>query len=131
MKTKALCFAAYLLASACPVPLAAQSFRDRLPEDEVIYFVLPDRFENGDPKNDTGGIKGDRMKHGFDPSSKGFYQGGDLAGLIKRLDYIQSMGVTAIWFAPVFKNKPVQGGAGQESAGYQKCGSTLVKSVTQ
>jgi neopullulanase len=118
MKIKALCFAAYLLASACPVPLAAQSFRDRLPEDEVIYFVLPDRFENGDPKNDTGGIKGDRMKHGFDPSSKGFYQGGDLAGLIKRLDYIQSMGVTAIWFAPVFKNKPVQGGAGQESAGY-------------
>ena len=118
MKTKALCFAAYLLAAASPIPLAAQTFRDRLPEDEVIYFVLPDRFENGDPKNDTGGIKGDRMKHGFDPTSKGFYQGGDIAGLIKRLDYIQSLGVTAIWFAPVFKNKPVQGGPGQESAGY-------------
>lgn len=118
MKTKALCLAAYLLASAYPMPLAAQSFRDRLPEDEVIYFVLPDRFENGDVKNDTGGIKGDRMKHGFDPTSKGFYHGGDLAGLIKRLDYIESMGVTAIWFAPIFKNKPVQGGPGQESAGY-------------
>ena len=118
MKTKALVLAASLLAATCPLPLAAQSFRDRLPEDETIYFVLPDRFENGDPKNDTGGIKGDRMKHGFDPTSKGFYQGGDLAGLIKRLDYIQAMGVTAIWFAPVFKNKPVQGGPGQESAGY-------------
>jgi neopullulanase len=92
--------------------------RNRLPEDEVIYFVLPDRFENGNPNNDTGGIAGDRMKHGFDPTHKGFYQGGDLAGLVKRLDYIQSLGVTAIWFAPVFKNKPVQGGAGQESAGY-------------
>lgn len=99
-------------------PVAAQSFRDRLPEDEVIYFVLPDRFANGDPKNDTGGIKGDRMKHGFDPTHKGFYQGGDLKGLTQRLDYIQSLGMTAIWFAPVFKNKPVQGGAGQERAGY-------------
>ena len=57
------------LAANIVTPISAQSFRDRLPEDEVIYFVLPDRFANGDPKNDTGGIKGDRMKHGFDPSS--------------------------------------------------------------
>jgi neopullulanase len=106
------------LSAAVAAPLSAQSFRDRPPEDEIIYFVLPDRFANGDPKNDMGGIKGDRMKHGFDPTHKGFYHGGDLKGLTQRLDYIQSMGVTAIWFAPVFKNKPVQGGAGQESAGY-------------
>ncbi len=92
--------------------------RDRLPEDEIIYFVLPDRFENGDPKNDTGGIKGDRMKHGFDPTHKGFFHGGDLKGLTNRLDYLQGLGTTAIWFAPIFKNKPVQGGPGQESAGY-------------
>jgi neopullulanase len=102
----------------CSAPLAAQSFRDRLPEDETIYFVLPDRFENGDPSNDTGGIKGDRLKHGFDPTHKGFYHGGDLKGLIQRLDYIQGLGVTAIWFAPIFKNKPVQGPKGDESAGY-------------
>ena len=51
-----------------PLPLAqpaarppAASFRDRLPEDEVIYFVLPDRFENGDPANDRGGLTGDRL----------------------------------------------------------------------
>jgi neopullulanase len=113
-KTLACLLTASLLAS----PLAAQSFRDRLPEDEVIYFVLPDRFANGNAKNDTGGIKGDRLKHGFDPTHKGFYQGGDLAGLTQKLDYLQSMGITAIWFAPVFKNKPVQGGAGQKSAGY-------------
>lgn len=105
--------------TACAiVPVSADEFRQRLPEDEVIYFVLPDRFANGDPKNDTGGIKGDRLKHGFDPTHKGFYQGGDLKGLTQKLDYIQSMGITAIWFAPVFKNKAVQGGAGQESAGY-------------
>ncbi len=106
------------LAATAVTPLSAQSFRDRLPEDEVIYFVLPDRFANGDPNNDTGGIKGDRMKHGFDPTHKGFYQGGDLKGLTDRLDYIQSLGMTAIWFAPIFKNKPVQGGVGQETAGY-------------
>jgi neopullulanase len=115
MKTKLL---ASLIALMLATPAAAQSYRDRLPEDEVIYFVLPDRFANGDVKNDMGGIKGDRMKHGFDPTHKGFYQGGDLKGLTQKLDYIQSMGVTAIWFAPVFKNKAVQGGAGQESAGY-------------
>jgi neopullulanase len=109
---------ALALFASVSAPLAAQNYRDRLPEDEVIYFVLPDRFANGDTKNDTGGIKGDRLKHGFDPTHKGFYHGGDLAGLTKRLDYIQSMGVTAIWFAPIFKNKAVQGGAGQESAGY-------------
>jgi glycosidase len=105
-------------ASLLAVPVSAQSYRERLPEDEIIYFVLPDRFANGDPKNDTGGIKGDRLKHGFDPTHKGFYQGGDLKGLTSKLDYLQSMGITAIWFAPVFRNKPVQGGPGQESAGY-------------
>jgi glycosidase len=116
MLGKFLCSIALMVSVAAPV--AAKSYRDRLPEDEVIYFVLPDRFANGNPKNDTGGVKGDRMKHGFDPTHKGFYQGGDLAGLTKRLDYIQAMGITAIWLAPVFKNKAVQGGPGQETAGY-------------
>ena len=115
MKAKLL---ASLMALMLATPAIAQSYRDRLPEDEVIYFVLPDRFENGDMKNDMGGLKGDKMQTGFDPAHKGFYHGGDLAGLIKRLDYIQGMGATAIWFAPVFKNKPVQGGKGEESSGY-------------
>jgi glycosidase len=118
MKVKSLCLAASLFAMTAASPLLAQTYRDRLPEDEVIYFVLPDRFENGDARNDTAGIKGDKFKHGFDPTHKGFYHGGDIAGLIKRLDYIQGMGATAIWFAPVFKNKPVQGGKGEESSGY-------------
>lgn len=91
---------------------------DRLPEDEIIYFLLPDRFANGDPSNDTGGIEGGRLDHGFDPTHTGFYHGGDLAGLIDRLDYIEGLGVTAIWLTPVFENKPVQGPDGNESAGY-------------
>ena len=115
MKVKLL---SSLIALTLATPAMAQSYRDRLPEDEVIYFVLPDRFENGDVKNDKGGFKGDKMQHGFDPTHKGFFHGGDLKGLTNRLDYIQGLGTTAIWFAPIFKNKPVQGGAGQESAGY-------------
>jgi glycosidase len=97
---------------------AAAEYRDRLPEDEIVYFVLPDRFENGDPSNDSGGLPGDRLTTGFDPAHKGFYHGGDLKGLTARLDYIQGLGTTAIWLGPIYKNKAVQGGAGQESAGY-------------
>ena len=102
------------LAGAAP----AADYRQRPPGDEVIYFVLPDRFENGDPKNDKGGLKGGRLATGYDPAAKGFFHGGDLAGLTKRLDYIEGLGATAIWFAPIFKNKPVQGPKGEESAGY-------------
>jgi glycosidase len=106
--------AALTLLAATP----AADYRARLPQDEVIYFLLPDRFENGDTSNDRGGLTGDRLATGFDPTGKGFYHGGDLKGLIKRLDYIQGLGATAIWLAPVFKNKAVQGLPGQESAGY-------------
>jgi glycosidase len=98
------------------VPLA--EVRARPAAGETIYFLLPDRFENGDKANDLGGLKGDRYKTGFDPAAKGFYHGGDLKGLTQRLDYLQGLGATAIWVAPIFKNKPVQGGPGLESAGY-------------
>jgi neopullulanase len=103
-----------------PLPAIADeaAVRARPASDEVIYFVLPDRFENGDAANDKGGLKGDRLATGYDPTTKGFYHGGDLAGLTRRLDYIQGLGATAIWFAPVFRNKPVQGPKGDESAGY-------------
>ena len=92
-------------------------YRARLPQDEVIYFLMPDRFDNGDASNDTGGISGGRLDHGFDPTHEGFYHGGDLAGVERRLDYIQGLGATAIWMAPIFKNKPVQGEPGREFAG--------------
>lgn len=96
----------------------AADFRERPPQDEVIYFLLPDRFENGDPANDRGGLAGGPLVTGFDPANKAFYHGGDLQGVLSRLDYIESLGATAIWLAPVFRNKPVQGAPGHESAGY-------------
>ena len=108
---KALKLAALLSAVAAlsgPATAAedpAADVRARLPQDEIIYFVLPDRFENGDPKNDRGGLKGDRLKTGFDPTHKGFYLGGDLKGLTARLVYIQGLGATAIWLGPIFKKR--------------------------
>ncbi|GAA2220274.1 alpha-1,6-glucosidase domain-containing protein [Micromonospora olivasterospora] len=85
---------------------------------EQFYFVLPDRFANGDPRNDAGGLAGDRLSTGLDPKDKGFYHGGDLKGVMDRLDYVQGLGTTAIWLAPVFKNRPVQGSGADVSAGY-------------
>ena len=63
-------------------------------------------------------LRGDRLATGFDPTHKGYFHGGDLKGLTRRLDYIEGMGATAVWLSPIFKNKPVQGPLGQESAGY-------------
>ncbi|MFI1535700.1 pullulanase-type alpha-1,6-glucosidase [Streptomyces anandii] len=85
---------------------------------EQFYFVMPDRFANGDTANDRGGLTGSRLATGYDPTDKGFYQGGDLKGLTKRLDYIKGLGTTAIWLAPIFKNQPVQGTGKDASAGY-------------
>lgn len=97
---------------------ATEAFRLREPSQEVIYFLLPDRFENGDRSNDLGDLQGGPFETGYDPADKGFFHGGDLKGLAERLDYIQGMGITAIWIAPIFQNKAVQGAPGQESAGY-------------
>jgi glycosidase len=85
--------------------------------DETFYFVMADRFANGTSANDTGGLGDDPLVSGFDPTNKGFYQGGDLKGLRGKLDYIQDMGVTSIWLTPSFTNKAVQLEDGP-SAGY-------------
>ncbi|MFD7702557.1 pullulanase-type alpha-1,6-glucosidase [Streptomyces caelestis] len=113
-----------LAARAAPLPappsdakLAKSPARHDLTREQ-FYFVLPDRFANGDPRNDRGGLTGSRLSTGYDPTDKGFYQGGDLKGLTKRLDYIKGLGTTAIWMAPIFKNQPVQGTGENASAGY-------------
>src|SRR6266540_3520762 len=121
---------AVVLATLSFAPIAsAQGGRDRgldAPESlrapltrETFYFVMPDRFANGDSSNDRGGLSGPREVTGFDPTRKGWYHGGDLNGLISRLDYIKGLGTTAIWLTPSFKNKPVQGlGTPYPSAAY-------------
>lgn len=119
MKQIAMFAAAIFILAGAPAGAEIEAERlQRLPEDEIIYFALPDRFENGDPSNDEGGIAGGRLDHGFDPTHKGFYHGGDLKGLTARLDYIAGLGATAIWLGPIYRNKPVQGPPGEETAGY-------------
>ena len=97
--------------------IAQESLR-RAPTRERFYFVMADRFANGSRANDAGGLRGGRLATGYDPTHKGFFHGGDLAGLIGKLDYIKGLGTTAIWLTPSFKNRPVQGPPGGQSAGY-------------
>lgn len=110
-------------AHAAPKPrgegarIATHSLRPPV-TDENFYFVMADRFANGDESNDTGGLGDDPLVSGFDPTRSNHYQGGDVAGLLERIDYIEGLGTTAIWLTPSFRNKPVQIEGGNPSAGY-------------
>ncbi|MDH3646763.1 MAG: glycoside hydrolase family 13 protein [Gammaproteobacteria bacterium] len=70
------------------------------PED-AIYLITPDRFSNGDPENDNIKGMGDRASR----SKHGGRHGGDIAGLIEHLDYIDNMGFTAVWLNPLLENR--------------------------
>jgi glycosidase len=70
-----------------------------------IYFVMPDRYANGNTKNDAGGLSGPRGTTGFDPTDTGFYHGGDLQGLTSNLKRIHDLGFTALWVTPVLKQQ--------------------------
>ena len=59
--------------------------------DEVLYFVLVDRFADGDPGNNAG----------VDRSNPGGWHGGDLKGLTQQLDELKDLGITAIWVNPL------------------------------
>ncbi|MFM1951309.1 MAG: hypothetical protein RJA33_103 [Actinomycetota bacterium] len=78
---------------------------------ESIYFVMTDRFANGDTSNDLGGITGSSSEHGFDPTDIGYWHGGDFKGLTARIPYIADMGFTSIWITPPIKQQTVQGGS--------------------
>lgn len=68
--------------------------------EDVIYLLMPDRFANGNPDNDT--IEGMlEPANRSDPSGR---HGGDLKGVLDHLDYIKDLGMTAVWLTPVFEN---------------------------
>src|SRR3546814_5010366 len=83
--------AALSMTGAAPAAVPADDYRQRRPEDEVVYFLLPDRFENGDPANDKGGLEGDRLATGYDPAAKGFFHGGDLKGVIRSEEHTSEL----------------------------------------
>lgn len=70
------------------------------PQD-LIYLIMPDRFANGDTQNDS--VEG-MAQTGVDRDKFLFRHGGDLLGVIERLDYLKDLGVTAIWLNPVLEN---------------------------
>lgn len=81
---------------------------------DLIYFVMPDRYKNGDPSNDQSG-------GGFDPRNTAFWHGGDLKGLTGNcqsgddgLARIKSLGFTAVWVTPLVTQVP----ATASGAGY-------------
>jgi len=93
----ALCVAA---ATACG---AAGTARLHVPSpdwrEQVVYFVLTDRFDDGDAANNDQGA-GE-----YDPARNSHYSGGDLRGLMRRLDYIRGLGATALWLTPPVANQ--------------------------
>jgi glycosidase len=67
---------------------------------DVIYLIMPDRFANGDVKNDS--VPG--MYEGVHRIDREVRHGGDLKGISDHLDYIKDLGVTAVWLNPVLEN---------------------------
>ncbi len=82
--------------------LKARTPHDRpFDQSDFIYLITPDRFANGDPGNDD--IAGMHQR-GIDRSAPYARHGGDLQGIINHLDFIQDLGVTAIWPNPLYEN---------------------------
>jgi glycosidase len=86
-----------------------------------IYFVMTDRYANGDTSNDRGGLVGSSSITGYDPTDPGYFHGGDFRGLtgdctdpVHGLQRIKNLGFTALWVTPPFKQQYVQG----DSAAY-------------
>lgn len=69
---------------------------------DVLYMVMPDRFADGNPDNNL--VKDMRYPVGADRSDLNVRHGGDIKGVIDNIDYIDSLGVTAVWFNPVLEN---------------------------
>lgn len=75
---------------------------------DVLYLLMPDRFANGNPKND---VAKDMRTQVCDRTQPSLRHGGDLAGIEQHLDYFNQLGVTALWFTPILENdSPDQGG---------------------
>ncbi|CAN5433946.1 glycoside hydrolase family 13 protein [soil metagenome] len=99
--------------------------------DDVIYLIMPDRFADGDLSNNDP----DKSKGLYDRSKTRRYHGGDLQGVIDKLPYLKSLGVTAVWTTPVYDNndkldtKEVYDG--EPTTGYHGYGATDMYAVEE
>ncbi len=93
-----------------------KDFAQGITQKDFVYLLMPDRFSNGDPTND-------RIKEYKDTSCNSaspiLRHGGDLQGIQNHLDYLNDLGVTAVWLTPVIENDmPLQNEQAGMVAGY-------------
>ena len=82
---------------------------------DVLYMLMPDRFADGDPKNND--IKG-MQPYKTDRTQPSLRHGGDLEGIRRHLDYFKDLGVTALWFTPVLENNSPDSNGNSTYHGY-------------
>ena len=70
--------------------------------DQVIYFLLVDRF---DDNQEHPPYTIHSVGNGRDPAEGRRFQGGNIKGITRRLDYLQELGCTTVWLSPIFKNR--------------------------
>ena len=82
-------------------PGRGTAFAQGVRSGDFMYLLMPDRFSNGDPSNDRiAGMKDQSLNR----DSIFLRHGGDMQGIINHLDYLQGLGVTALWMTPVLEN---------------------------
>jgi len=78
-------------------------FRKGFDSTDVIYLLMPDRFANGNPNNDSQDDMTEKADRNFD----GGRHGGDIQGIIAHIDYLNDLGVTTVWSTPLLEdNEP-------------------------
>lgn len=70
-------------------------------DESVIYFMVTDRFFDGNESNNTAS---GAQTYGKD--NAGLYHGGDFAGITQKLDYLEDLGINTIWITPIVENIP-------------------------
>lgn len=70
-------------------------------DESVIYFMVTDRFFDGNESNNTA--SGEKT---YGKNNAGLYHGGDFAGITQKLDYLENLGINTIWITPIVENIP-------------------------
>lgn len=91
--------------------------RSSFSSEDVMYLLMPDRFANGNLKNDNTPDTAEKANR----TNKDGRHGGDIAGIIKNLDYLNDLGVTTIWSTPLLEdNEPAYSYHGYAQSDYYK-----------
>lgn len=81
-----------------PVKVVEKETTDKSWDESRVYFMLTDRFNDGDPTNNG------TLETGYAPEKAESYHGGDLKGITEKLSYLQELGINTIWISPIVDN---------------------------